>query len=197
MFCPNCGQKLKESNQRFCHSCGSEISTTSEAPKLEIERSPYESTTITKSTPEYTDFSVSPQKPTPVKVEGPGSNSIKCFIYAMTSMILFVIAFVIGFNVVRLSIFGAGTPFTPLRMINIIIVIILHIAGLIFGIVSKTNAGNAERSEPENALKSIGGVFGVIGIILNAIFLVIFLILAPIMLVLNILRSPSEFVYQY
>ena len=36
MFCPICGEELKDPNQKFCKYCGSKIQITSEAPKQQI-----------------------------------------------------------------------------------------------------------------------------------------------------------------
>ena len=41
MFCPHCGEKLKDSNQKFCQNCGSEISTAAENSQIITETEYY------------------------------------------------------------------------------------------------------------------------------------------------------------
>jgi uncharacterized membrane protein YvbJ len=40
MFCSYCGENLIETNQKFCHNCGTEVRTTSKATDYKTERIP-------------------------------------------------------------------------------------------------------------------------------------------------------------
>jgi hypothetical protein len=179
MFCPKCGQKLIESNQRFCQKCGSEIPTVSKYSQFKIERTPYESTAIARSKPGYTDSSVSLKKQ--VASGGPGPLSKKCLVFSIVSIALAIAALYFNFGFLILSIMRYFRVNQTMIVINRIIVSLMHFMGLIFGILSKINSKKAGISEPENAVEKVGSVFAVAGLITNAILLSIyFIILYPI-----------------
>jgi len=174
MFCPNCGEKLKVPNQRFCPNCGSEIPTISESPQLKTERSQYASTTRSQSTTGYTDFLVKQRKL--VEKGRPGPHSKKCLGFGIASIVLAIFDLIFGFSIFLLSILF----FDFNRMvIELIIVILIHFVGLVFGILSRINSAKAGKSEQVNAVEQVGSVFGVIGIVINAILVVIAFFILP------------------
>ena len=165
MFCPNCGQELKDPNQRFCQNCGSEIQHTSGVPR-------------SHQTPGYTDYPATQQKP--VKEGRPGAHSKKCLAFSIPS---------IGMAVAMLAIAGLlrlfyllGMPL-PLFIMGVIIGIIINIVGLTFGVFSRINGKEATKSEPENAVETVGSIFAIFGIIGNAILIIVAVIVVAIALV--------------
>ena len=162
MFCPNCGEEIKNPNQRFCHKCGSEISTISEAP-------------ISQSPPGYTDFPISQQ--TQVKEGRAGPHSKKCLGFSIPSIALAIVLLAIS-GLLRLFYF-VGMPLS-LYIIGMIIVIIIHIGGLTLGVLSRKSSEKARKLEPKNAVEQVGSVFSIFGIIGNAILLIIALIVVII-----------------
>lgn len=190
MFCSNCGEEIKDPNQGFCPSCGTKIGTISEAPQLETERSPYES----QSTPAYSDFAVSQQKPVQRPVQRPvqmpvqkpeivgGSipHSIICFIFSLISLFLPLFTFIFGFNLFVSSTLGPVPPTFQRLLFNTTLIIVLHIVGLVFAIVSRAQSGKAGRTERENGLEKVGSVFAIFGIIINAILLGLIALAIPL-----------------
>jgi len=184
MFCPNCGEKLESQNQKFCASCGSELSNTpdaAQAPQLKVEEKHVSQ----------------PVRPVPVyesktiNVGGPGPHSKRCFAFAIVSLGLVGVAYYLGGS----TLFRYLTPYyyyytSFSGVIGIIILIIIHIAGLVFGILSRTNSSKAGKYEPINGLEKVGSVFGVFGIVINSIFIVVIPIILIIRIIPILLMGP-------
>jgi len=164
MFCPNCGEKLESQNQNFCPNCGSKHSYIPDAPELKAAVNQMESTV--KSIPVYT--------PKTIKAGGPGPHSKMCFAFALVSIALAIVGISFGFisfirNFLPIILFpyypgGSGGP-----RIGLVVAIVLNIAGLVFGIISKVNSRKAGEFEPINTLERIGSVVSIFGIIINVI----------------------------
>ena len=171
MFCQNCGEKLESQNQRFCTNCGSEHSNIFDAPQTpQLRAEENQASSTVRSTPVY--------DPKPIKVGGPGPHSQRCFAFAIVSIALAIAGFIFGgSSFFRFLIPSMFYPYYPIGLggglVEIIIAIILNIAGLIFGILSRVNSRNAGEIEPINTLEKFGSVVSVFGIIINAIPLVI------------------------
>ncbi len=183
MFCPNCGEKLESPDQRFCASCGSNIQTTPppEAPQLPPE---VQVPTPTSSVPVYDSK--------PAKVQGLGTHSKKCFSFSLVSIGLFVAGFIFGGTILlRFILPYYFFPFFFGGPIMWIIAIVLHIAGFIFGILSRVNSSRARNTEASHALEKVGSVFGVFGIILNVLPMVIL----PIFIVLGVIAPIIPYYY--
>ena len=166
MFCPNCGEKIDNQNQKFCTSCGSEIPFISEILPLKAERSQIPSANIQQKTPVYQSKSV--------KTGRPGQNSIMCIVFAVTSIVLAVIGFNVGgFNFFRYFIPLDIFPYFSSGLVGWIIALILNIVGIVLGILSRIFGGKAEDLEPPNILEKFGSIISVFGIIINGISLVI------------------------
>ena len=63
-------------------------------------------------------------------------------------------------------------------MVLIIIFIAIHIAGIIFGVLSRIYSAKARELEPVNNLEKVGSIFGILGIIGNTILLIVSIIVA-------------------
>lgn len=167
MFCPICGEKLKDPNQRFCKYCGSEIKITSEAPKQQI-------------TPRDTEIPVRPLKP--VEIGRPGTYSKRCLSNAIISLVVIIPGLMLSF----ITVIVAAAPevfYKPQgKIIRWSMITVIHLCGLMFGMFSVVNCGKAGKSEPVNTVNTVGSVFGIIGSVLNAILMV----LASIILLNNI-----------
>ncbi|MHA2280484.1 MAG: hypothetical protein ACXAC5_06505 [Promethearchaeota archaeon] len=183
MFCPNCGVKFEDQDQKFCTSCGSEIQEVSETPPVKTEE--FQATPATKppSVPVY-------QKDT-VKFQGEaGPISKKGLGYALASIILLIIGLSVG---------GAGFfryvlplyffPSINLGFIGWIVALILHIVGLAMGIASRKTCGRGEMSEGTNNYEKWGSIIAVFGIIFNAIPIVVL----PILMIVSF--APLFFYY--
>jgi len=168
MFCPNCGEKLKSQNQKFCVSCGSVLYTPPDAPQLKAEENQVSSPV--RSIPVY--------ESKPIKIGGPGPHSKKCFAFAFVSIALAIVGFSFGgINLIRNFIPFYYLQYYPGGMGGgpggLIIAIVLNITGLIFGILSRVYSSKAGIYEPINALEQFGSVVAVFGIIMNVIPIVI------------------------
>ena len=181
MFCQNCGEKLESQNQKFCASCGSVISNTTDAPQTpQLKAEQYQAPSKVWPVPVY--------ESKPIEVGEPGPHSKRSLAFAIVSLALAAVGFVFGSsNFIRVMMpysysYGFG------GVLGLIIGVIFNITGLIFGILSKKNCSNARNFEPINTLKKVGGVFAVFGIVINIIPLaIIFIILVlPILVVLFI-----------
>jgi hypothetical protein len=183
MFCPNCGEKLESTFQKFCSSCGSELFNTPDTPQAPQLRAE--------------EKHVSPPvRPAPVyesktiRVGGPGPHSKRCFAFAIVSLGLVGVAYFYGGS----NLFRIFTPYYyyyySFGMVGFITTIIVHIAGLVFGILSRTNSSKAGKFEPINTLEKVGSVFGVFGIVINSIFIVSILIVVIIRVISLVLMAP-------
>jgi len=177
MFCQNCGEKMESKDQKFCASCGSEISDTPVAPQeppLKAEEKQVSSPV--KSTPVY--------QSKPINVGGPGPHSKKTLAFAIVSLVLGGVGFALGgtyfMRMLNPYSYYYSYPFGPVALI---IGGILNVTGLIFGILSRTNCSKARKTEPVNTLEKVGSVFGIFGIIVNSIPVVVLLVMLIILLI--------------
>jgi len=157
MFCPNCGKKVEIPNQKFCLNCGSEL------PIIPEIMSPISSPQITQK-----DVGVQVSERKPVQIRGPHSKRTLGF--GIASLVLAVTLFDIGFSLVPIP---SLDVFIRIVSIAFIVFGIMHIVGVILGIVSKINNQQARKLEPVNNFIKVGNVLGIIGIILNSILMVI------------------------
>ena len=175
MYCPNCGENLREPNQRFCHNCGSKLSNNSEAFQITSERDQYTQITLKPSRQVYTDVPDIQQKP--VGKGRVGRHSKKCLGFAITSLGIAAVGFYIAFIVymfLRLWIFD---PSITRRIIWWTVIASIHLVGLTFGSSSRTHSKHAKNLEPVNTVEKVGSALGIVGIIINAIAMGIFFIL--------------------
>jgi hypothetical protein len=174
MFCPNCGEKIEDLNQKFCAFCGSKIDTP---PEVANVVSPTNQSTQPGSLPSYLPISNIAPQPKPITSIKPNIYSKRCLGFSIVALIIGGIGFLVGFV---LTIFSLFIPYYGFMLFNTligwVIVVILHIMGLIFGITSRTNNSRARELEPPNTIEKVGSVFGVLAIILNSILLVVSLI---------------------
>jgi len=165
MFCQNCGAKLEMENQRFCQNCGSEIFSEYETPQIITEIDQNKTTTESIPIPQYG---------TTLKKGGePGPYSKRCLGFGIVSLIIGVITFNIGSTFITdlFFYFPTGRIFIGLA--------IVHVAGIIFGILSRVNSGKAKELEPESTILKAGSVLGIIGLVINSILLVASIVLIP------------------
>ncbi|NHJ19420.1 MAG: zinc ribbon domain-containing protein [Candidatus Lokiarchaeota archaeon] len=179
MFCPNCGEKLDNPNQKFCAHCGSEIQVTPSSEAFEGYNATQTPVVKTSSPPPVPATPVYDVKP--VKPKGTGSYSRKSLAYALIWPIFFVIAFYLGFIFMIFRSFSYS-PYMPRNPFLWIVPFVLHLVSLLFSIVSKVNSSKARIYEDRNGLQQAGSIISVFGIVLNAIFLVI----VPIMMAIGI-----------
>ena len=183
MFCLNCGEKMESKDQKFCASCGSEISDTPgapQAPPLKAEESQVSSPA--KSVPVYESKAI--------KVGGPGPHSKKTLAFAIVSLVLAAVGFVFGGSTfIRIinPYYYYYSYYFPFALILLIVAIILNVTGLIFGILSRTNCSKARKTEPVNTMEKVGSVFGIFGIIINSIPVVVILVMLLISLIMYIM----------
>jgi len=181
MFCPNCGEKLETPNQRYCASCGSEIQTTSPP---DVPQAPAPVLAPVSKVPVYDSK--------PVKAQGLGTHSKKCFSFSLVSIGFFVAGFVFGGTILLRFILPLYFfPFFGGGIIMWIIAIVLHIIGFIFGILSRVNSSKARNLEASHALEKVGSVFGVFGIVLNVLPMAIL----PIFIVLGVIAPIIPYYY--
>ena len=159
MYCTNCGVKL-DGQQKFCPTCGAELLEGSEVQSTSYATVPVQSMQIIDGTP--------------------GLDSKKCLGFSIPSVAMAVATLVIA-GLLRLF-FLLGMPL-PLFIIGVIIGIIINIVGLTFGIISRINGYKATKSEPKNAIVTVGSIFAILGIIGNAILIIVALIVMVIALV--------------
>lgn len=156
MFCPNCGKKVEIPNQKFCLNCGSEL------PIIPEIMQPISSPQTTQK-----DVGIQFIERKPVIIKGPYSKRTLGF--GIASLVLAVTLFNIGSSLVTFPSYGytrfISNAFTAFG--------IIHIVGVVLGILSKINNQQARKLEPENIFIRVGNVLGIIGIIINTILMVI------------------------
>ena len=151
MYCSKCGAKLSDSNQNFCHNCGTEIISYPKTASYKTETSYKTERPQTESPPVY----YVPVKYSRQLQKGlPGKNSKLCLGLAIASIVLGFVPFYIYY-------------------INIFLNLFLRVGGLILGVSSKMYSLKAVKSEPYNNLEKAGSIIGILAIIFNAIGLMV------------------------
>ncbi|MFX1235094.1 MAG: zinc-ribbon domain-containing protein, partial [Promethearchaeota archaeon] len=110
MYCPNCGEELRDENQRFCSRCGSKISSSKEIVELESEPKKETMPIVQQSKQISSEILVSPQK-TPVK-GAVGPYSKKSLADGIISIGITVVALYCSFIVFMVA--RTLTPYLPL-----------------------------------------------------------------------------------
>ncbi len=183
MFCPICGEELKDQYQKFCHNCGSNISITpSQTMPDNVEEKPViDSKTI------QDNKNLSTSQPGFVGKEG---NEIpyskKCLAFSIASLIIvgfsiFHLMFIVLFHFISNhptadATFLENIRYEYLDLLNIA----LNITGLIFGIVAKNKNNDAKTFERENTARKVGGILAILTIVGNLIVFIISLIFLPL-----------------
>lgn len=149
-FCPDCGEQLKNPNQRFCHCCGRELSATS----------------------------VSVMRQEPVKKVGSVTRSKKCLVCAIISINIAVAAWIIGTCAFIVSLIVWTREFYSTKLVKgFIIAIVINLVGLAFGISSRIIRGKARKWEQQNSILKAGSPLSLVGVIVNALLLVLPLVI--------------------
>ena len=158
MFCPSCGIKIENLNQRFCKNCGSELTEVADGLRK-----------ISNPHPALQNLDVQFIQQRPIKKSGPYSKRTLGF--GVASLVIGYMVYQIGAGYLSTSISDYYFP----RLIPTVFIIlsIFHIVGLIFGIASKINNQQAREMESMNKFIKVGNVLGIIGIVINTILIVI------------------------
>ncbi|MGB5909642.1 MAG: zinc ribbon domain-containing protein [Promethearchaeia archaeon] len=169
MFCPHCGEKLKDPNQKFCQNCGSEISTTAGDSQLITETKSSPSIIKSPSIPKTVEVPASEKQ---ILAPGtPGRFSKKCLAFAIVSICIAIPFLIIGFNIFRYS--GHLFVFTlneiARRFPALIALIVIHVVGSFFAGKSKTYGKMAKEFEPANTPEKVGSSLRIVGEIINDI----------------------------
>lgn len=141
MFCYKCGERLSDSNQKFCQNCGTEIIAQ----------------------PKTTSFTEKPKiEPARTSQKGPpGKYSKLCFGMALIALALgFIPSSYIIYAFYR--IFGTSLN-------GVMMSLVLNVVGITLAILSRVNSSKAVIHEPFNNLEKIGSTIAVIAIIFNSI----------------------------
>ncbi|MFW9770972.1 MAG: zinc-ribbon domain-containing protein [Candidatus Thorarchaeota archaeon] len=180
MYCPNCGEELRDENQRFCSRCGSKISSSKEIVELESEPKKETMPIVQQSKQISSEILVSPQK-TPVK-GAVGPYSKKSLADGIISIGITVVALYCSFIVFMVA--RTLTPYLPLfswnpvtrRTIILTILAVIYLVGLILANAARSNSKKARSYELENGIQKAGNVLGIIGTIINSIAIAVILI---------------------
>jgi hypothetical protein len=174
MFCPNCGSKIESENQKFCQNCGYNLSEVHAVSQMSDRD--YKTVSHAVKVPEPT-YSTPPVRQFKPKVNNiPGPYSKKALGFGIPSVIIGLVALAVGYSgytVARTYWMYSipdhyGLVFWP-------VLLVVHVIGLIFGIVSRKNSGLAANMEPLNNVANTGSTFGTIGIIINTILICVVL----------------------
>ncbi|TFF90986.1 MAG: zinc ribbon domain-containing protein [Promethearchaeota archaeon] len=182
MFCPNCGSPILKLNQRFCHICGINLSMVFNRPQLRTERSQDGAIAKSQLTPAYPGFPSNQQ--IQVKTNKVDSNSKKCFVFALISLIIAIFSVFSGGAILFIIFLFTMTSRNTfgLRLIGFIVTLLINSVGLTLGIFSRVYNTKAGKSNLSNSIKKVGSVFGIIGIIFNTILLIVALIIMGIVI---------------
>lgn len=159
MFCPHCGEKLIDSEQRFCQNCGTDILTT---PKT-IDYKPERIQRV--SAPNIIYVPVKQQMQ--LQRGLPGKSSKLCLWLGLLSILIGIISLIIGYNYYRFNYFPDYNILV--RLIVAIVMLLSRVGGLTLGVLSKVNGSKAVIFEPYNDTERAGSILAVFGIIINAI----------------------------
>ncbi|MFX0032061.1 MAG: hypothetical protein ACFE8E_02390 [Candidatus Hodarchaeota archaeon] len=179
MFCPDCGEEIKDSNQELCNKCGRKILSSNKITKLKINQNEYKTPLSQKLKSMHAKVLVSPQEAT---LE---LYSKRYLADGIISIIIAAISLFCGLMVTIFSILmELFFPLSPgqfiIRTIILIILVILYVIGLIFALASRSNSKKFESFNAKNGTQKTRKVLWIIGIFLNSIFLGLFLIILVI-----------------
>jgi hypothetical protein len=170
MFCPNCGVKIERDFQKFCHMCGYNLLEIYQSPQKNVQDYKYAPNIIESPKPAYSASSISPPKANYKNIPGPHSK--KCLGFGIPSLIIGVVAFFVGYNgftiAQQLSMYGY---YTSVGMVFWPTILVVHVIGLTFGIVSRINSSLAGKMEPINDVEKAGSTLAGFGITINAILI--------------------------
>jgi len=174
MFCPNCGSKIESDLQKFCQNCGYnllEVHAVSQMSDKDYKTAPQ---VVKVPEPTYSTPQVRQFKPQVKNIPGPYSK--KALGFGIPSVIIGLIALGVGYAgyTVARSYWMYGIP-DHTGLVFWPTLLVVHIIGLIFGIVSRKNSGFAANMEPINDVANTGSTFGTIGIIVNTILICVVL----------------------
>ncbi len=177
MYCPNCGTKLENPNQKFCQECGAQIPSTSEpiTSDTQATMSEYAIPPTTQSSfqtkPEPAPPSTAAQTSYKYTIE----DSKKALGFGLPSLLIAVISLIVLPPFVLFPyLFGSAIIILPVALG-------LHGLGLLFGILGTVFGSKASDYEPENGMQKAGMAFAIIGIILNSLSLLGVLGLGPML----------------
>ena len=164
-FCPNCGYTILGKDKDFCGNCGCALSKRPKTTHMK---------TVGYRTPSGKIVDVPKigyEAVTEERANKPGSYSAKCLAYSIISLSIVVISLFIGLgSLVQPLFFSSSSNGLSLES-SLIIVILLHSAGVLLGIYSRLMSKKAMKYEASNKAEIIGSVLAIFGIIINLIFL--------------------------
>jgi len=163
MFCPHCGEKLIDNEQRFCQSCGIDVLTTSKTTDYKPER------IQSVPTPKIVYVPVKPH--TQLQMGSPGKYSKLCLWLALGSILIGIVSLIIGYNFSRFYYY----PYNNIlgRLIVSIAMLLSRVGGLTMGVFSRVNSSKAVNFEPFNDTERAGSIFAIFGILINAAGLIL------------------------
>lgn len=178
MYCPNCGVKLTNSNQKFCHNCGTELMEMVEVAEPQKDfyqvKNPQPKEFIQPSP----DYQLYEQKQ--VKISGsPGSYSKKSLGYSIASLGLLLLGLNIGTTFRSYLYYLTYIGSQNIMVATLIAIVIINGIGLGFGVFGTSNSKKARFNESHNGMEIVGRIFGIIGIVLNAIAFLLVAFIAP------------------
>ncbi len=159
MFCSHCGEKLIDSQQKFCQNCGTEILATSKTIDYKPER--------TQSVPEPKIYYVPVKQQSQLQRGPPGKYSKLCLRQALFSLFIGIVSLVIGYNFYRFLYWPHYNYI--LSLIVAIAILLSRVGGLVLGVYSRVNGSKAENFEPFNDTEKVGSIFAIFGMIVNAL----------------------------
>ncbi len=157
LYCPQCGEKLKSSDQKFCDHCGADL-------RISMKTSDSDVTTIKESKRCFI-------------------LGLSSFIIAIIFIIIGLALILILRNSVQSTyyIFYESYYFDEeLKLVTEVfglVAILSSIAGCSLGIISRMIRQKLRANESKNLFIDMGGVFAILGIVLNIIAIVIAIIL--------------------
>jgi len=198
MLCPSCGSELERPDQKYCQYCGIDltgITNTSSreqvppispktVPIVPRNRSEYHppslssiSTNHNESTQTPNSHIYSPLEQELISEDHTHSKSIICLVLSLFSCGLGLFPFII------VGVIYTSTGF-PQNVLGLIILIgVSHVGGLATGIISIVLIRRSKYTySKKKSIKTVGKVFAIIGIVLNAIGLYILIQLSSFLI---------------
>jgi len=159
MYCPKCGEKLINPNQKFCQACGANLKELIPNRSL-LDKQPIIPSKSQPTSQSDFDYRFKDQQKQIYEKSDTNKYAKLCFAFGLISFILSYVSSIFYFLIISI-------PYL------IIVFSIININDLIFGSLSRSFKRKSEEKEAVTRLRKAGSVLAIIGIVYSSINIIL------------------------